>query len=148
MTKNIAKDFQQPLTRIEGKEEWKVKIYANLKRMREYISKNNTRLEEEKLIQDKLHRKLNESKQKTFGWMKKQAEEARLDEILPQESNQKKSAGSIGKTMVLNSTYLVSKEDRENFARVVRFLEKEYKSMGLSFESTGPKVPYNFLSAK
>ena len=142
MTKNIAKDFKQPLTRLEGKEEWTVKIYANLKRMRDYISKNNTRLEEEKLIQDKLNRKLNESKQKTFGWMKKQAEEARLDETLPKESNQKK------KTMVLNSTYLVSKEDREDFARVVRFLEKEYKSMGLSFESTGPKVPNNFLSAK
>jgi hypothetical protein len=48
--------------------------------------------------------------------------------------------------MVLDSTYLVSKKERENFARVVRFLEEEYKSEGLEFECIGSKPPYNFLS--
>lgn len=121
------------LAKLEDKEEWVVKIYADLKRMKDCISKTNPGTKEEKLVQDELNKQLNEYKEKSFGWMKKQAEEAKLNEIPPQESNQRKSAGSVGKAIVLDSTYLVSKKEKENFARVVKFLEEEYKSKGLEF---------------
>ncbi len=115
------------LAKLEDKEEWVVKIYADLERMRDCISKTNPETKEEELLQNELNKKLNEYKQKSFEWMKKQAEEAQLNEIPPKESNQRE------KTIVLDSTYLVSKKEKENFARVVKFLEEEYKSKGLEF---------------
>lgn len=142
MIKDQGKDHKQPLAKLEDKEEWEVKIYADLKRMKDYIFRTNPRTKEKELAQEKLNKKLNEYKQISFGWMSKQAQEAKLNKILSKESNQKK------KDMVLNSIYLVSKERREDFTRVIRFLKKEYKSKGLEFECTGPKQPYNFLSVK
>ena len=153
----MMKESKQVLTKLEDKEEWGVKIYADLKRMKDCISKTNPGAKEEQLVQDELNKKLNEYKQKSFGWMSKQASEAKLNEIPCKESNQKKSAGvnhtvhtagSIGKAMLLDSTYLVSKEDREDFTRVIRCLGEEYKSKGLEFECTGPKPPYDFLSTQ
>jgi len=146
MMKESEKKPKPLLAKLEDKEEWVVKIYADLKRMRDYISKTNAGTKEEELLQTELNKKLNEYKQKSFGWIKKQAEEAKLNEIPPQESNERESAGSIGKAMVLDSTYLVSKKERENFARVVKFLEEEYKSEGLEFECIGSKPPCNFSS--
>lgn len=132
------KDFKQPLAQLEDKEEWEVKIYVDLKTMRDWTSKSNPKTKDE-LVQNQVEEKLNEYKQKCFGWLKKQAQEAKLNKILPKDSDQRKQ------DMILNSVYLVSKEHKENFTRVVGFLEQEYKSKGLEFECTGPKPPYNFL---
>ncbi len=155
--KELEEGSPQLSTALSDKEEWKVKIYVDLKQMKDCVSKTNPGAKEEQLVQDELNKKLNEHKQKSFGWMSKQACETKLDEIPPKESNQEKSAGvnhtvhtaqSIGKAMVLNSTYLVCKEDSENFTRVVKLLGEDYRSKGLEFECTGPKPPYNFLSVK
>lgn len=127
MMKMCEKNSNPFLAKLEDKEEWVVKIYADLKRMRDCISKTNPGTKKEELLRNELNKKLNEYKQKSFGWMKKQAEEAKLNEIPPEESKQRE------KTIVLDSTYLVSKKERENFARVVKFLEEEYKSEGLEF---------------
>jgi len=142
MMKNVEKDFKQYLAKFEDKEEWEVKIYVDLIRMMDWIFETSPGTKENELVQDELNKKIKEYKQKSFGWMKKQAQEAKLNKILPKESNQRK------KDMVLNSIYLISKEDRENFTMVVRLLEKEYKSKGLEFECTGSKPPYNFLAVK
>jgi|GEM_PF-2260458 len=139
---------QQLSTTLRDKEEWKVKIYVDFKRMKDFVSKTNAETKEEELVQDELNKKLHECTQKSFRWLRKQTQDAKLNEIPPKELNQKKSAESIGKAMVLDSIYLVSKERREDFIRVVRFLEEDYKEKGLEFECTGPKPPYNFLSVK
>ena len=144
--KKRQQESQHLSTALSDKEEWKVKIYADLKRMKDCVSKTNPGAKEEQLVQDELNKKLNHYKQKSFGWISKQAQESELNEIPAKESNQKKSAGSIGKAMVLDSTYLVSKEDSEDFTRVIRCLGEEYKSRGLEFECTGPKPPHDFLS--
>lgn len=47
--------------------------------------------------------------------------------------------------MVLNSSYLISKQDAENIALVVRMLEREYKDKGLEFECIDSKPSYDFL---
>ena len=146
MMKKGEENSNHLLAKSEDKEEWVVKIYADLKRMRDCISETHPGTKEEELLQNELNKKLNEYKQKSFGWIKKQAEEAKLNEIPPEESNQGKPTGSVEKAIVLDSTYLVSKKERENFARVVRFLEEEYKSKGLEFECIGSKPPYDFSS--
>jgi hypothetical protein len=71
--------------------------------------------------------------------MKKQAQAVKLNKILLLESNQRR------KDMVLNSSYLISKQDAENIALVVRMLEREYKDKGLEFECIDSKPSYDFL---
>ena len=134
-----GKDFKQLLPELEDKEKWEVKIYADLRRMKDCISRTNPGAKEEQSVQDELDNKLHEYKEKSFGWMSKQALDGRLKEIPPQEPNRRKKA------LILKSTFLVSKESRENFTRVVRCIGKEYKNKGLDFECIGPKPPYDFL---
>ena len=134
-----GKDFQQLLPELEDKEKWEVKIYADFKRIEDAMSKTDSGTKEKQLVQEELNQKLNEYKQKSFGWMSKQALDARLNQIPPQEPNRRKKA------LILKSTFLVLKESRENFTRVAKWLEEEYKSKGLDFECIGPKPPYDFL---
>jgi uncharacterized protein YwlG (UPF0340 family) len=140
--KDQGKDFNQLLAKLEDKEEWEVKIYVALDRMKDWVFEANPGTKGEELVPEELNKKLNEYIQKSFGWMKKQACEAKSNRIFLKVSDQKK------KKMVLDSVYLVPKEHRENFIRVLRFLEEEYKDKGLEFEWTGPKLLYNFLSVK
>ena len=156
---SFSKKVVESKTQVNSQdnEEWGVKIYVDLKRRKCRISKTKPEIQEEELSQDQRNKKLSEYIEKSFGWMSKQAQETKLSEIPPKESNQKKSSGvnhtvhtaeSVGKALVLDSTYLVSKEEREDFTRVVRCLGEEYKSKGLEFECTGPKPPHNFLSTR
>jgi hypothetical protein len=140
--KKLEQESQQLSAALTDKEEWKVKIYVDLKRRKYYISKPGPDTKERTLIQDELNKKLNEYKEKSFGWMSKQALRAKLNGISPKESMQKK------RTIILNSTYLVSKENREDFSRVVRCLGEEYKRKGLEFKCTGPKPFYDFFEGE
>ena len=137
--KDRQKGFEQLLPELEDKEKWEVEIYADFKRIKEAISKTDSGTKEKQLVQDELKQRLNEYKQKSFGWMSKQALDVRLNEIPPQEPNRRKKA------LILKATFLVLKESRENFTRVVSCMGKEYKSKGLDFECVGPKSSYDFL---
>ena len=134
-----GKDFQQLLPELEDKEKWEVEIYADFKRIEDTMSKTDSGTKEKQLVQEELDQKLNEYKQKSFGWMSKQALDARLNEIPPQNPIRRKKA------LILKSTFLVLREGRENFTRVTKCLGEEYKSKGLDFECIGPKPPYDFL---
>lgn len=133
MTEDRGKDFKQLSPELEDKERWEVEIYADFKRIKDAISKTNSGVKEEQSVGDELNKKLTEYKQKSFGWMSKQALDAKLNEIPPQEPNRRKKA------LILKSTFWVLKESRENFTRVVRCIGKEYKSKGLDFECIGPE---------
>jgi len=138
--KDQEKGLELLFPELEDKEKWEVKIYADLRQMKDCISKTNPGAKEEQSVQDELNKKLNEYKEKSYGWMSKQALDAKLNEIPPQEPNRRKKA------LILKSTFLVLKESRENFNRVVRCIGKEYKSKGLDFECTGPEPPDNLLA--
>lgn len=134
-----GKDFKQLLPELEDKEKWEVEIYADFKRIEDAMSKTDSGTKEKQLVQEELNQKLNEYKQKSFGWMSKQALDARLKPISSQEPNRRKKA------LILKATFLVLKESRENFARVVRCIGKEYKGKGLDFECVEPKSSCDFL---
>lgn len=127
--------FEQLSTGFEDNEEWQVEIYADPKQIMDSISTTIRGTKGERLLQAELDRKLDDYKEKSFGWMVKQAQRAQLNEVLCREPDQKRQ------DMILSSTYLVSREQREDFRRVVRLLAKEYRSKGLVFECTGPRVP-------
>ncbi|KPJ49104.1 MAG: hypothetical protein AMJ41_03595 [candidate division Zixibacteria bacterium DG_27] len=135
MVKEGGNAFEQLPTGFEDQEEWQVEVYANLKRVSDWIAESIPGPKGERLLQVELDRKLDEYKEKSFGWMVKQAQKAQLNEVLCGQPDQK------GQDMILSSTYLVSREQREDFRTVVRLLAKEYRSKGLVFECTGPRVP-------
>ncbi len=131
--------FEQLSTAFEDNEEWQVEIYADLKQIMDSISTTIRGTKGERLFQAELDSKLDDYKEKSFGWMVKQAQKAQLNEVLCREPDQKRQ------DMILSSTYLVSKDAREDFTTVVKFLEKEYENKGLIFECTGPRVPNDSL---
>ena len=135
MTKDGRNAFEQLSTGFEDNEEWQVEIYADLKQIMDSISTTIRGTKGERLFQAELDSKLDEYREKSFGWMVKQAQKAQLNEVLCREPDQKRQ------DMILSSTYLVSKDAREDFTTVVKFLEKEYENKGLVFECTGPRVP-------
>lgn len=127
--------FEQLSTGFEDNEEWQVEIYADLKQIMDSISATIRGTKGERLLQVELDRKLDDYREKSFGWMVKQAQKAQLNEVLYREPDQKRQ------DMILSSTYLVSKDAREDFTTVVEFLEKEYENKGLVFECSGPRAP-------
>jgi len=127
--------FEQLSTGLEDNEEWQVEIYADLKQIMDSISATIRGTKAERLLQVELDSKLDDYKEKSFGWMVKQAQKAQLNEVLCREPDQERQE------MILSSTYLVSKDAREDFTTVVKFLEKEYENKGLVFECSGPRVP-------
>ncbi len=131
--------LEQLSPELGDKEKWEVKVYVDLKQMKDDMFKINAGIKEEKSVHDELNKKLNEYKEKSYGWMRKQALDAKLAKIPPQESNEGKKA------LILKSTFLVLKESRENFTRVAKCLGEEYKRRGLDLVCTGPKPPYDFL---
>jgi len=135
MIEDGGKAFEQLSTGLEDNEEWQVEVYADLKQIMDSISTTIRGTKGERLLQAELDRKLDDYKEKSFGWMVKQAQRAQLNEVLCREPDQKRQ------DMILSSTYLVSREQREDFRTVVRLLAKEYRSKGLVFECTGPRVP-------
>ncbi|MFQ5869818.1 MAG: GvpL/GvpF family gas vesicle protein [Candidatus Zixiibacteriota bacterium] len=135
MTKEGRNAFEQLSTGFEDNEEWQVEIYADLKQIMDSISATIRGTKGERLLQAELDSKLDEYKEKSFGWMVKQAQKAQLNEVLCREPDQERQE------MILSSTYLVSKDAREDFTTVVKFLGKEYENKGLVFECIGPRVP-------
>ncbi len=126
------------LDETKDREEWEVKIYADSKRMKNYLSQTCPGKKEEKPFPEVLNKKLYEYIEKSFGWISKQALETKLNKVPPLKTQ------SMKKALILKSTFFVSKDSRDNFTRVAKCLGEEYKSKGLDFECIGPEQPSDF----
>ncbi|MFH1336325.1 MAG: GvpL/GvpF family gas vesicle protein [Candidatus Zixiibacteriota bacterium] len=122
------------LDEAKDREEWEVKIYVDFKRMKDYLSQTCPEKKEEELFPEVLNKKLHEYKEKSFGWISKQALETKLNEVPPLKTK------SMKKALILKSTFLVSKDSSDNFTRVAKCLGEEYKSKGLDIECIGPRL--------
>jgi hypothetical protein len=130
----------RPVNDLESKEEWQVRIYADLKRVRDSIPDDSPGSKVPEYVQREMERKVEELRERSFGWILKQAERAELNQIpLGASSHEKKE-------MILDSVYLVRTANREAFLTVVRCLEKKYGSDGLHFECIGPREPSELVS--
>lgn len=130
----------RPVIDSESKEEWQVRIYADLKRVRDSIPDDSPGSKAPEYVQREMERKVEELREGSFGWILKQAERAELNQIpLGVSSHERKE-------MILDSIYLVRTANREAFVTVVRCLGKRYGAEGLEFECTGPRQPSELLS--
>ena len=158
MLRDYGKKFKKLLSKFSGKEEWGIKVYADSKKLKDYIAENEPKLKKEteqkrKLsagaaylfgrkmeeeIKDKVTARLSEIAKVIFQEAGKCAYETKINKTLP-----KKLTGK-DKEMVLNSAYLIEKETVSQFDSQVKSLIKKYEPMGLEIEFSGPWPPYNF----
>lgn len=151
-------ELKENLKSLEGKEEWGVKLYCDLDRLREVLLKEDNDLagidkditssppgrafflkkKKEELLDKSLNKKLNEYGRDSFEGLKAGSLEARLNRLLPREVTDRKDE------MILNSAFLIRKDNVGNFISIVNALKSLYGNKGLFLDCTGPWPPYNF----
>jgi hypothetical protein len=158
MLKQHGDEFKAILRKLANKQEWGVKIYYNLERLKDSFSVNEAeilRIEDEiksasvgkgyllkkkkdELIEGMLNDKINECGQEAYELLKELSFEARINKLLPREVTDRDD------NMVLNSAFLVDKEDVNDFLNMVNILKVHYEGKGFLIDCTGPWPPYNF----
>ena len=147
---------------IKGKEEWSVKIYCDRKALCKQIdelSEEAAALEKQimvsspgkaflltrkktDLIENEMDRLCKNYGQEYYDEFKNLSESASLNNLLPKEFTRRKD------TMILNATFLVSKNKVTDFKSTVDTLRKKDGNSGFFIEATGPWPPFSFISIK
>jgi len=158
MLEEYGDEFKAVLGRLENKEEWGVKIYCDIEKLKAFsINDEPEILEIENIISlsspgrafflkkkktellvQVTNRKINEYGQETFELLKELSFEARINKLLPREVTER------GDDMVLNSAFLVGKDEVDDFINMVDTLKMHYENKGFFVDCTGPWPPYNF----
>jgi len=153
-------DFISNLTRLDGKQEWAVKVFCDherLAREAEEISDKVKALKVEmaqkssgavyflkkkveQAIAEEAERISDEIAQHSHGRLADHAEESRVNPL------QSKELAGRAEDMTLNGAYLVSEGQMAALRAELENLEKDYGDLGFSYELTGPWPPYNFVT--
>jgi len=147
------------LDNLAGKEEWSVKIYCDRKVLCEQIdelSEEAASLEKQimasspgkAVLLKKKKTELNENEmdrlckkygQEYYDEFKILSEATYLNNLLP------KDIAGREDSMILNASFLISKNKLAEFKNTVDVLKKKDGNSGFFIESTGPWPPYNFV---
>ncbi len=158
MLKKHAEILKENLNNLRDKEEWGVKIYCDIKKLKECLSQQGDEilkidkeisssspgkafiLKKKKgdLIKDIVNKRICEYGQESFERLKQIVIESKINKLLPKEVTERKD------DMILNSAFLVEKNKVSDFMRILSTLRAQYKDRGLFFDCTGPWPPYNF----
>ncbi|RTY67643.1 GvpL/GvpF family gas vesicle protein [Flavobacterium sp. LS1P28] len=159
---DYADSLIESFNHIEGKEEWSIKIYCDRKTLCEQIdelSEEAAALEKQimesspgkafllgrkktDLIENEMDRICKNYGQKYYDEFKKLSESTSLNNLLP------KAFTGREETMILNTTFLVSKNKVADFISTVETLKKKEGDSGFIIEATGPWPPFSFISIK
>ena len=147
------------LDNLAGKEEWSVKIYCDRKVLCEQIDKLSEEaaaLEKQimasspgkafllkkkktELIENEMDRLCKKYGQEYYDEFKILSEATYLNNLLP------KDIAGREDSMILNASFLISKNKLAEFKNTVDVLKKKDGNSGFFIESTGPWPPYNFV---
>lgn len=150
--------FREKLEVLEGKQEWGVKIYCDIERLKEILickereilnineEINNSftgksyllKKKKEELVNQSLNRRYNECAKSCFEELNRHCVKSRINRLLPKEVTERKEE------MVLNSAFLIEKDKVIDFIAVVDSFKSAYKEEGFIFYCTGPWPAYNF----
>ncbi|MBU2540723.1 MAG: GvpL/GvpF family gas vesicle protein [Candidatus Omnitrophica bacterium] len=169
-----AEKLSTNLKNLADKEEWGVKIYCDIEKLKEnFIREDKEILNIDKeingsttlTIDPERSRRANSVGPGKAYLLKKKKEELIKDKInnrinkYSQDSFQilkklcvdvrinrllPKEVSERKEDMILNSAFLVDKSNVAKFAKVINILKKQYEQQGLNFDCTGPWPPYNF----
>jgi len=151
--------FKKSLDYLAGKQEWAVKVYLNHKVFGEDLKKASPMVQEkekeiaqlpegtayfmqkqiDEAVSKEADKALENYTESFFESIKKYTEVALRGKILEKELT--------GKTlpMVLNGIFLVLEGELGDFVKEIDKLNKDYKTKGFAFESSGPWPAYNFV---
>lgn len=156
------REFKDLLGKLKDKEEWGVKMYCDLEKLKEVIIRADGEIldidkeingstapgkayilkkKKEELLNIAVNKKLNEYGQVSFDRLKEKSMEARINKLLSKEVTERDDE------MVLNSAFLIHKDKAGDFLKTVEDLGGKYTDRGLFFHCTGPWPPYNFCEA-
>jgi len=149
--------LKETLRRLQGHEEWGVKIYCDMSRLRAWLAQNAEilkidseigsaapgrsfilRKKKEARLDTFTTAKLNECGQASFDRLKTLSARTRINKLLPEEVTERKE------DMILNAAFLIDKNKVKTFIETVGQLKAQQESNGLSFDCTGPWPPFNF----
>ncbi len=158
MLQDDEEKFASLLAKFAGREEWGLKVYADqqqliqqmmqsepefksLQEKRDTLSRGAAYLfgkKMEEAVKGNAAARLAEVTGQIFHALTKEAYEAKLNKTLPQKLTGK------SQEMILNAAYLVDREKAARFRKHGTGLQKQYASMGLDLQVSGPWPPYNF----
>jgi hypothetical protein len=158
MLKQYDEELKTILRKLAHKQEWGLKIYCDIEKLKAGLSNNETEIlkiedeirsssagksyflkkKKDELIEKTLNREISECSQESFELLKDLSFEARINKLLPREVTGRED------DMVLNSVFLVDKNEVGNFLNMVDTLKMHYEGKGLLIDCTGPWPPYNF----
>ena len=149
--------LKSELARLNGKEEWSLKVYCDIKKFIENQMKEEIKKMEESaakkskgaayFMKKKLESDIeNIAKDKIYSYMDqiyneiiKQAVDGLKNKLLARELTQKKEP------MFLNASYLINKENVNNFINLIENLKKEYSQKNILIEYSGPWPLFSFV---
>ena len=154
-------EFKAVLARLEGKEEWGLKIYCDSEYFKDVICKEDERIKEkdkeivsankgkayflkkkmQEFIKEIVNEKISEYTKDCFERLKITAVDTRINKILPKEVTEKKE------DMVLNAAFLINNKRIKEFENVLGYLKTKYADKGPIFDCTGPWPSYNFCGS-
>jgi len=158
MLEAYREEFDTILQRLEDKQEWGVKIYCDVNKVKTFSVANEPEileiqnkirasspgkiffLEKKKaeLLAKAANDRANEYCQESFDLLKDLSCEARINKLLPKQATERED------DMILNSAFLVGKDEVGDFINIVDMLKAHYENKGFSIGCTGPWPPYNF----
>jgi hypothetical protein len=155
-------DFAQALARLQGKQEWGVKVYyegATLAQKVSQVSDRVRALEEEiegkssgaaYFVRRKLEGAVAEEVERVSDQYAQCAHERLSSHATDSAINRlhNKDLGGRTQEMVLNSAYLVAADLLAAFHVEVESLQREHGDLGFIYEITGPWPPYNFATVE
>jgi len=161
LKKHIGK-FKDTLKYLEGKEEWGVKIYCDIDKLKENLIREDKELlnidkeinscqpgkafilkkKKVELVNTSVNKKLNDYGQLIFEKLNQHSIESRINKLLPKEVTERKEE------MILNSAFLIKNNKVENFMEAESALKEIFEEMGFLLDCTGPWPPYNFCETQ
>lgn len=162
MLKKHIREFKDTLKYLEGKEEWGVKIYCDIDKLKENLIREDKELlnidkeinsaspgkafilkkKKVELVSTSVNKKLNDYGQLIFEKLNQHSIDSRINKLLPKEVTERKEE------MILNSAFLIKKDKIENFMEAENTLKEIFEEMGIFLDCTGPWPPYNFTNLK
>ena len=153
-----AEEFKENLEVFEGTEEWGLKIYCDIEKLKKTLLEEDEELlkmdrefnssspgkafflkkKKEELLNAVVNKKLNEYGQDSFERLSQESLQTRINNLLPIEVTERKD------DMIFNTAFLIDKTKVAEFIQVVGVFKTWYKHKGLEFDCTGPWPPYNF----
>jgi hypothetical protein len=153
--------FKAILKRLEGKQEWSIKVYlVDIKKFEQGIKEENEKIQEKEkeiaslpegmaffmeeelkeVVSQVTDEELNNIVDTLFESLKKHTSNSVKNKTLGKELTGRKER------MVLNASYLIPEEKIRDFKKETEYLNQIMQTKGFSLEYSGPWPAYNFTS--